>query len=65
MIRIRKIPIIEIGTMVYFKDDPERKPYKWKYWDDVEMIVDNSIKFVNKKDRKYRYIIEFKWSIRI
>lgn len=63
MLRIEKIPIIKTGTMVYFKEDPDRMPYRWKCWDHVEKIVDNTIGFCNKKDEKYKYIITFLWKI--
>ncbi len=63
MVKFEKIPIIRSGQMVYFKDDPDRKPYKWKIWDNAELRVDNNIGFCNKKEAKYRYVLSFKWRI--
>jgi hypothetical protein len=63
MEKFEKIPIIKTGQMVYFKTDPDKKPYKWKVWDHMELVIDNEIGFINKKEAKYKYILTFNWKL--
>jgi hypothetical protein len=59
MIKIKKIPVIKTGTMMYLKDDPEKKPYRWRIWDDVERDS-SGYEFCNKKERRYIYLIDIR-----
>lgn len=61
MISIKKIPIVEVGQMVYHKEDPDKAPMKWRIWSDAEWRKD-CIEFCNPKEARYRYLVEFKWS---
>lgn len=47
---------------MYVKEDPDKKPYRWKIWDHAESMPE-VMEFCNKKESKYRYIIEFNWRI--
>jgi hypothetical protein len=61
MVRFGKLPLIKAGTMMYLKDDPEKRPYRWKIWDDAERDR-SGYEFLNKKEAKYIYTLEIKIS---
>lgn len=72
MITIKRTPIIKHGTKVWWwSEDIDDKPikyfYTWRIWDNAEKHITNDIKFVNKKDRKYRYelVVKFNFGITI
>jgi hypothetical protein len=58
--KIIKVPIIKTGTMMYDKEDPDKIPYRWKYWDNSER-ESTYYEFCNKKEAKYRYKIVKNW----
>lgn len=62
MISIKKIPIVKVGQMVYWKDDSTKTPVKWRIWSDAEWNKEG-LCFCNPKDAKYKYVIEFIWKI--
>ncbi len=62
MIKFEKIPIIKTGQMMYLKEDPDKKPYKWRIWDHSESMPE-VMDFCNKKEAKYKYVLTFNWRL--
>lgn len=62
MISIKKVPVIEVGQMVFWKEDPDKTPFKWRRWSDAGWNKEG-ILFCNPEEAKYKYEIEFRWKI--
>ena len=54
-------PLINTGTYVYDLEDPDKKPYRWKIWDQKERDA-SYYEFINPKEAVYIFTIKSPWN---
>jgi len=56
-----KYPIVTTGSMLYAIDDPEKKPYRWKIWDDAERCSE-CYDFIDPEEASYTFKLKLPWN---